>query len=150
MTFAFQGGEPTLSGLPFFRRFVELVRAHNTRNLTVHSAIQTNGILLDGEWAAFLAENRFLVGLSLDGTAAVHDLHRVDARGEGTHKRLMAAVRTLQAHKVEFNVLTVVTARPPGRSGPSTPSFAETSCSTSSTSPAWTRWARRAAAIPTP
>lgn len=111
VTFAFQGGEPTLSGLPFFRRFVELVRAHNTRNLTVHSAIQTNGILLDGEWAAFLAENRFLVGLSLDGTAAVHDLHRVDARGEGTHKRLMAAVRTLQAHKVEFNVLTVVTAK---------------------------------------
>ena len=111
VTFAFQGGEPTLSGLPFFRRFVELVRAHNTRNLTVHSAIQTNGILLDDEWAAFLAENRFLVGLSLDGTAAVHDLHRVDARGEGTHKRLMAAVRTLQAHKVEFNVLTVVTAK---------------------------------------
>ena len=85
VTFAFQGGEPTLSGLPFFRRFVELVRTYNTRNLTVHCAIQTTRILLDDEWAAFLADNRFVVGLSLDGTAAVHDLHRVDARGEGAH-----------------------------------------------------------------
>ena len=111
VTFAFQGGEPTLSGLPFFRRFVELERTYNARGLALHNAIQTNGILLDEEWAAFLAENHFLVGLSLDGTSAVHDLHRLDARGEGTHKRVLQAARLLAAHKVDFNILTVVTAK---------------------------------------
>lgn len=111
VTFAFQGGEPTLVGLPFYRRLMELERQYNVRNLPIHNAIQTNGIVLDDEWAAFFAENRFLVGLSVDGTSQVHDLHRVDARGDGTHKRLMQAVRLLKAHKVDFNILTVVTAK---------------------------------------
>lgn len=111
ITFAFQGGEPTLSGLPFYRRLMALERQYNTRGVALHNAIQTNGMLLDDEWAAFFAENRFLVGLSLDGTETIHDLHRVDANGQGTHHRLMQTVRLLKAHKVEFNILTVVTAK---------------------------------------
>jgi uncharacterized protein len=111
VTFAFQGGEPTLRGLPFFRRLMEYEARYNVHNLPIHNAIQTNGILLDGEWADFFAENRFLVGLSMDGSAPVNDLHRVDASGDGTHKRLMQAARLLKEKKVEFNILTVVTAK---------------------------------------
>ena len=111
VTFAFQGGEPTLRGLPFFRRLIELEKAHNSRGLPIHNAIQTNGMVLDAEWADFLAENRFLVGLSLDGTATVHDLHRLDPDGAGTHKRVLRAARLLTEHKVDFNILTVITAR---------------------------------------
>ncbi len=111
VTFAFQGGEPTLVSLAFYRHLMALTAQYNTRGIPVHYAIQTNGMLVDEEWAAFFAENRFLVGLSIDGTAAVHDLHRVDAKGDGTHKHLMRVARLLQAHKVEFNILTVVSAK---------------------------------------
>ena len=111
VTFAFQGGEPTLSGLPFFRRLMALEAQYNTHHATLHNVIQTNGMLLNDEWASFFAENHFLVGLSVDGTESVHDLHRVDARGQGTHHRLMQAVRLLKKHNVDFNILTVVTAK---------------------------------------
>ena len=111
VTFAFQGGEPTLSGLPFYRKLMEFERKYNTRKTVIHNAIQTNGMRMDEQWAAFFAENKFLVGLSVDGTEAVNDLHRVDAKGEGTHKRLMQVIRLFKAHKVEFNLLTVVTAK---------------------------------------
>ena len=85
VTFAFQGGEPTLVGLPFYRRLMQLQAQYNEKHIPIHNAIQTNGILMDDEWAAFFAENRFLVGLSMDGTEAANDLHRVDAKGDGTH-----------------------------------------------------------------
>ena len=111
VTFAFQGGEPTLVGLPFYRRLMQLQAQYNEKHIPIHNAIQTNGILMDDEWAAFFAENRFLVGLSMDGTEAANDLHRVDAKGDGTHKRLMQVVRLFKKHKVEFNILTVVTAK---------------------------------------
>lgn len=108
VTFAFQGGEPTLAGLPFFEAAVGLQKQYNTRGVKVRNTLQTNGLLLDAAWADFLRENGFLVGLSLDGTPAAHDANRVDAAGAGTFARVMDAARLLQSHSVEFNILTVV------------------------------------------
>lgn len=108
VTFAFQGGEPTLAGLAFFEAAVGLQKQYNTRGVKVRNTLQTNGLLLDAAWADFLRENGFLVGLSLDGTPAAHDANRVDAAGAGTFARVMEAARLLQAHNVEFNILTVV------------------------------------------
>jgi len=105
--FAWQGGEPTLMGLPFFRKVVELQRRH-AGGKTIHNALQTNGTLLDDQWCAFLAENRFLVGLSIDGPRDLHDAHRVGRKGEPTFERVLAAMRRLSRHGVEFNTLTVV------------------------------------------
>ena len=82
-TIAFQGGEPTLAGLDFFRKAVELQRRLNVNRVQVYNSIQTNGLLLDSQWAAFFRENHFLVGLSLDGMKDTHDLYRLDAQGQG-------------------------------------------------------------------
>lgn len=110
-TFAFQGGEPTLIGLEFYKDLVRYVSAHpNPKKVKIHYAIQTNGYVINGEWAAFFAENHFLVGISLDGTKEIHDKYRVDAAGKGTYKRVMEAIRLLEEYKVEYNILTVVTA----------------------------------------
>ena len=109
-TFAFQGGEPTLRGLDYFQSLIEYVGRYNTKGLPVHYAIQTNGLLLDGRWATFFAENRFLVGLSLDGIKQTHDACRVDAAGRGTYSRVMHAVTLMNNHHVDFNLLTVVNA----------------------------------------
>ena len=110
-SFAFQGGEPTLAGLDFYRGVVELQKKYARSGLEIHNAIQTNGMLIDEEWAAFLAENRFLVGLSLDGPAELHNLNRLDTVGEGTFNRVMRAARLMEKHGVEFNILCVVTGR---------------------------------------
>ena len=80
-TIAYQGGEPTLAGLDFFRKSIEMQKKHNRRKITIHNAIQTNGMVIDEEWARFFAENHFLVGLSIDGTKETHDACRVDERG---------------------------------------------------------------------
>ncbi len=108
--FSFQGGEPTLVGLPFYERLIALEEKYNTRRLPIQHAIQTNGMHLDSAWARFFREQRFLVGLSLDGHARSHDRYRVDAHGAGTHARVHAAARLLQQERVEFNILSVVTA----------------------------------------
>ncbi len=108
-TFGFQGGEPTLRGLEFFRRFVALEKKHNHRGVPVERAIQTNGIHLTQEWATFFRRNHFLVGLSLDGGEAIHDRNRVDAGGQGTFRRVMNAVELLRSNEVDFNILCVVT-----------------------------------------
>lgn len=108
-TFAFQGGEPTLAGLPFFKRLPRLVEKYNTRRIPVYYALQTNGMLLDDEWAAFFAQYHFLVGLSLDGPKEVHDRYRVDAQGNGTYSRVLRAAQILTKFKVDYNLLTVVT-----------------------------------------
>jgi len=110
-TFGFQGGEPMLAGLDFFKNVVALQKKHNVQNLAIHNSIQTNGTLLDDNWAAFLAENKFLVGVSLDGHESLHDLYRKDAQDEGTFARVMQGIDALKRHNVEFNVLTVVTAQ---------------------------------------
>ncbi len=110
-TIAFQGGEPTLAGLDFYRDLVAYVTAHeNPKKLKIHYALQTNGYLINEEWAAFLGENHFLVGVSLDGLKEIHDRYRLDAAGKGTYQRVISAIRLLEKHHVEYNVLTVVTA----------------------------------------
>lgn len=105
----FQGGEPTLAGLPFFEKAVALQERYNHKRLTVHNAIQTNGLLVDGKWAEFFARNHFLVGLSLDGPKELHDRYRLDSEGKGTYNRVFRTAQLLEKHGVEFNILTVVT-----------------------------------------
>ncbi|MBR3929155.1 MAG: anaerobic sulfatase maturase [Clostridia bacterium] len=107
VAFAFQGGEPTLAGLDFYRELIRLEKKHN-RGLQVFNSIQTNGGLIDDEWAEFLAENRFLVGLSLDGCKNLHDQYRKDAQGNGTYDRTLETAERFQRHGAEFNILCVV------------------------------------------
>ncbi|MBQ9133071.1 MAG: anaerobic sulfatase maturase [Clostridia bacterium] len=109
ITFAFQGGEPTLAGLGFYEKFVSLVREYNTRGLRVAYSLQTNGCGLTDAFCAFLAKHNFLVGVSLDGTRQTHNAARVDAVGEGSYDRVLCGIKLLQKHKVEFNILCVVT-----------------------------------------
>ena len=108
-TVVFQGGEPTLAGLDFFRKAMELEKKWNVNHVAIHNSIQTNGILLDREWAAFLKEHNFLVGISLDGNRRVHDANRLDPKGDGTFAQVMGAINLLKEWKIEFNVLAVVT-----------------------------------------
>jgi uncharacterized protein len=105
---AWQGGEPTMMGLDFFRRSVELADQMKRPGQTISYTIQTNGTLLDDEWAAFFAEHRFLVGLSIDGPREIHDAYRVDKGGKGSFDRVMAGLGVLQRHGVEWNALTTV------------------------------------------
>ena len=105
---SFQGGEPTLAGLGFFRRVTELA-AQWTADIRVEYALQTNGILLDPQWCAFLKEHRFLVGISYDILHDLHDAARVDAGGRGTADRVEQAIRLLRQYGVEHNVLCTLT-----------------------------------------
>jgi len=105
--FAWQGGEPTLLGVDFFRRAVELQQRF-ADGKQVTNAFQTNGILLDDEWGQFLNENEFLVGLSIDGPRDFHDRYRVDKGQQPTFDRVMAGLDTLVKHEVQFNTLTVL------------------------------------------
>jgi len=107
VNFAWQGGEPTLLGVDFFQKVVELQRRHAGRR-TITNALQTNGTLLDDAWGRFLHENRFLVGLSIDGPRELHDLYRVDRGQKPTFDRVMAGLDCLKRHHIEFNTLTVV------------------------------------------
>jgi uncharacterized protein len=107
-TIAWQGGEPTLMGLDFFRRSIELTRRYQQPGQHVQFTIQTNGTLIDEEWCEFLREHRFLVGLSIDGTRDMHDVYRVDKRGKPTFDKVVRAARLMQQHEVEFNVLCTV------------------------------------------
>jgi uncharacterized protein len=108
VTVAWQGGEPTLMGLPFFRRAVELAEGYRQRGQRIVHTIQTNGTLIDDEWAAFFAEHGFLVGLSIDGPRELHDTYRVDKGGKGSFDRVMAGLAALRRHEVEWNALTTV------------------------------------------
>ena len=107
-TIAFQGGEPTLAGLDFFRECIRLEQKYNTKNVKISHALQTNGYVLDEEWCRFFAENHFLIGLSVDGIKATHDCYRKDAEGQDTYFRVLEAAKKLEAAGVDFNVLTVV------------------------------------------
>jgi uncharacterized protein len=107
VTFAWQGGEPTLLGLDFFRRVVEL-QARHADGRRIENAFQTNGILLDEEWAAFFAEHQFLVGVSIDGPPQLHDRYRVDRGGKPTFDRVMKGLDALKRNGAAFNTLTVV------------------------------------------
>jgi uncharacterized protein len=105
---SWQGGEPTVLGVDFFRRVLELEARHSPPGSTVRNALQTNGILIDAGWAGFLRENRFLVGLSIDGPRPLHDAYRVDRRGRPTFGKAAAALDLMLAEGVECNTLTVV------------------------------------------
>lgn len=108
-SFAYQGGEPTLAGVEFFKKALEFQKKWNVNRVVIENSLQTNGYTIDEAWASFFAENHFLVGISLDGPKEIHDANRLDAQGKGTYTRVMHAIQLLQKHKVEFNVLTVVT-----------------------------------------
>lgn len=107
VVFAWQGGEPTLMGLDFFERAVALQKQHG-QGRRIANAFQTNGVLLDDAWGGFLRRERFLVGVSIDGPAELHDRYRVDKGGKPTFEKVLRGIRLLQKHGVEFNTLTVV------------------------------------------
>ena len=107
--FMYQGGEPTLAGLSFFEQALEFQKKWNVNRVVIENGLQTNGYAIDEAWAEFFASNHFQVGISLDGPKDIHDANRVDAQGKGTYNRVMHAIQLLQKHKVEFNILTVVT-----------------------------------------
>lgn len=107
VSFAWQGGEPTLLGVDYYRTVVALQQRH-AGGKTIHNALQTNGVLLDDAWGRFLAEHRFLVGISIDGPRHLHDAYRVDRHEEPTFDRVMRGIEVLKRHGVEFNTLTTV------------------------------------------
>jgi uncharacterized protein len=109
ITFAFQGGEPTVWGLDHFKAFVGATQRYADRHNTIHWSIQTNGTLIDADWIAFFKEHRFLVGLSIDGPRRNHDHFRIQAHGLPTHDRVLETAKHLRAAGVDFNVLTVLT-----------------------------------------
>lgn len=110
LSFTWHGGEPTLAGLDFFRDAVALQRKYLPRGWTCRNSLQTNGLLPNDEWCAFLADNGFDVGLSIDGTQAVHDLHRRDAGGAGTYRRVAATAERLAAYGIRPDLMCTVTA----------------------------------------
>jgi uncharacterized protein len=105
--FVWQGGEPTLLGLDFFRKVVELQRPFAGLK-TIANSLQTNGTLLDDEWCRFLKQHNFMVGISLDGPREIHDRYRRDRNGNGTFDAVMRGLRLLRKHGVEFNVMAGV------------------------------------------
>lgn len=107
VTFAWQGGEPTLLGVDYFRRVVELQKKY-ADGRRIENALQTNGTLLDDDWCAFLVSNGFLVGLSIDGPREQHDIYRVDKKQQPTFDLVMRGLTCLKKHRVAFNTLTVV------------------------------------------
>jgi len=108
ITFAWQGGEPTLLGIDFFRRAVELQRRHAPKGTRIVNTLQTNGVLLNDDWCRFFRENDFLIGLSIDGPAELHDRYRYDKQGRPTFSAVLNALKLLKRHRVEFNALVVV------------------------------------------
>jgi uncharacterized protein len=107
INFAWQGGEPTLLGVDFFRKVVALQKKY-AGGKTVFNALQTNGTMLNEEWCEFLAANKFLIGISIDGPQELHDTYRRDKRQQPTFDKVLRGLELLKKHQVEFNTLTVV------------------------------------------
>ncbi len=108
VTIAWQGGEPTLMGVDFYRKAIQFQEKYRKPGMTFENTMQTNGTLIDETWCEFFKENNFLIGISLDGPAHLHDAHRVDKGGKPTFDRVMKGVRLLQKYGVEYNVLVAV------------------------------------------
>ena len=140
VTVAWQGGEPTLMGVDFFRRSVELVEELRRPAQRVQHTIQTNGTLLTDEWCELLARHRFLVGISIDGPPDVHDRYRVDKRGASTSERVRRGLELLRRHDVDVNVLCSVPTRTGGSMSTATSgrAWAPPPCSSSRSSSATT------------
>jgi len=115
--FAWQGGEPTLMGLDFFRKAVELQKRYGRPGQQISNKIQTNGILLDEEWCGFFHDNRFLLGISIDGPERLHNAYRLDHSGAGTFGRVMRGIENCKKHDVEFSALVVLHDRNIGHAG---------------------------------
>ena len=111
VSFAFQGGEPTLAGRAYFEHFTDLVRGYNTKRVPVSYVLQTNGYGLDESWAELFVREKFLIGISMDGNRAVHDSLRIDAAGAATWERIQRNLAMMQEKGVELNILCVVTKR---------------------------------------
>ncbi|MFV0394990.1 MAG: radical SAM protein [Coprobacillaceae bacterium] len=109
VTYAFQGGEPTLSGIQYFYNFIEYVNKTKTEKQIISYAIQTNGYTLDEEWVKLFKENQFLVGISVDGYKENHDRFRPNQKGEGTYQKILDNVKLLKDNSIDYNILTVLT-----------------------------------------
>jgi uncharacterized protein len=105
--FAWQGGEPTLLGVPYFQRALELQKKY-AQGKSITNSFQTNGVLIDDDWCRFFAQNQFLIGISLDGPRHIHDQHRLDKNGRSSFDQVIHAIHLLKNHGIEFNTLTVV------------------------------------------
>ena len=108
VNFAWQGGEPTLMGIDFFRRALQWQGRYARPAMTISNALQTNGVLLDDDWGEFLHESNFLVGLSIDGPKELHNTYRLDPQGRGSFDAVIRGFEAMKAHRVEVNALTVV------------------------------------------
>jgi uncharacterized protein len=109
--FAWQGGEPTLMGIDFFRKAVELQKKLGRSGQEVSNTLQTNGVLLDNNWCRFFHENKFLLGISIDGPKEFHDQYRLDHSGTGTFDRVMRGIENCKKHQVEFSTLVLLNNR---------------------------------------
>ena len=108
ITFAWQGGEPTLMGVDFFRRAVEYQQKYRRTGTNIQNTFQTNATLIDDEWASFLKRNKFLVGVSIDGPPELHDKYRYDKRGRPSSHDVLRGLEVLQKHRVDYNILCVL------------------------------------------
>ncbi len=108
VTVAWQGGEPTLMGLEFYRKVMELEEKYRKPGMSFLNTMQTNGTLLTDDWCEFFAEYDYLIGISIDGPRELHDTYRVTKKGAGTFDKVMRGLRLLQKHNVEYNILTTV------------------------------------------
>ncbi|GAA0109471.1 anaerobic sulfatase maturase [Clostridium tertium] len=106
---AFQGGEPLLIGIGFYKQLIDYIRINNFNSTTFSFALQTNGTLINNEWANFFSENNFLIGISLDGNKDLHNLNRVDHLNNDSFNRVMNGIHILENYNVDYNILTVIT-----------------------------------------
>lgn len=109
VTFIFQGGEPLLAGLDFYQAFIQAIERFNVRHIPTEITLQTNGTLLNADWAKFFAKHAVLIGISIDGPENLHDYHRVNDQGEGTFKDVLTGLALLKTYQVDYTVLSVVT-----------------------------------------
>jgi uncharacterized protein len=106
--FAWQGGEPTLMGIDFFEKAVGLQKKYGSAGQQVSNTLQTNGILLDDKWCRFFHDNKFLLGISIDGPREFHDYYRLDRSGSGTFDRVMRGIQICKEYEVEFSALVLL------------------------------------------
>lgn len=109
--FAWQGGEPTLMGLDFYKQAVRFQAQYRTEEQSVQNTFQTNAVLINDDWCRFFAENNFLLGISLDGPQDIHDFYRKDHAGRGTYTRVLQAIERCRKASVEFNILVLLNDR---------------------------------------